>query len=324
MVCSWLSWQMDYLVHLQNFRLYTGGVLDSFILSVTMFGEITIPMLFICMFYWCIDKQAGIFFLWNYLFGFIANTFIKTTACIYRPWLLDERIKPVGDAIHMATSYSFPSGHVAGATSIWGAVCLWFWSNRLVRYSCIGIILLVMFSRNYLGVHTPQDVIVSLVVGVGLLFLVKRMLAWVELGKNRDVLVSIVMIFISLLMLLYVNFKSYPIDYVDGKILFCPSRLKAVSFEVAGMLVGVFCGWLMERRFVDFRPDVGNFWTRAIRFFIGFGLMALFIEVSIPVVESYLGARFGSLVGYYFVGLYITYLYPFWVKRYLEKNKHLQ
>ena len=64
-----------------------------------------------------------------------------------------------------ATGYSFPSGHTQNVTAEFSAIALWA-KRRWVTWLCAIIILLTGFSRMYLGVHTPLDVGVSLVVGL--------------------------------------------------------------------------------------------------------------------------------------------------------------
>lgn len=68
---SWLGWQIDYLLLLQNFRDFSGHILDKFFLTITMFGEIAIPVLFICCLYWCINKKIGMYVLWCYTLVFL-------------------------------------------------------------------------------------------------------------------------------------------------------------------------------------------------------------------------------------------------------------
>ena len=116
---SWLGWQIDYLLFLQNFRDLSHHIFDNFFLTITLFGQIFIPMSIICLIYWCINKKTGFYVLSTYLYGFLVNIFLKTTACIYRPWLLDSRVKPLTQAIAGATGYSFPSGHTSEVLDIY-------------------------------------------------------------------------------------------------------------------------------------------------------------------------------------------------------------
>ena len=92
---------------------------------------------------------------------------MKLTACVYRPWIRDARVVPAGDAITTATGYSFPSGHTTTAGPIYGGMAV---SGRKrvkpVAVFCVIMVALTAFSRNYLGVHTPQDVLVGLVESV--------------------------------------------------------------------------------------------------------------------------------------------------------------
>ncbi|MBN8829913.1 MAG: phosphatase PAP2 family protein [Sphingomonadales bacterium] len=55
------------------------------------------------------------------------------------------------------TSYGFPSGHAAGAMTLYGAIAL-LTRLRLVQLFCLGMILATGASRVWLGVHWPSDV----------------------------------------------------------------------------------------------------------------------------------------------------------------------
>jgi len=70
-------------------------------------------------------------------------------------------------------SYSFPSGHALGATVFYGfaAVLLWSYVAPKVWRVVIGtaiaaVILMVGFSRVYLGAHYPTDVLAGFLEGV--------------------------------------------------------------------------------------------------------------------------------------------------------------
>ena len=318
---SWIGWQIDYLLLLQSFRDLSGHIFDNFFLTVTRFGEIAIPAMFMSFVYWCWNKKAGIYIIWSYMFGFITNMFLKTTACIYRPWILDSRVVPLEQAFPAATGYSFPSGHTAGAMTTWGSTAVIFWKNKYIRYVCMGLILLIMFSRNYLGVHTPQDVIVSFLVCLFILFIVKKILKWESEGKNRDLVLIGIITLINILLLLYVNLKNYPMDYINGQLLFNPCPVKTDSFARIGTAMGIFYGWLLEKRFINFNPKMGNYLHKIIRGIIGFAVVYLISSFGETVFVNYIGEKAGLFVDYFVIGLFITFIYPYAIKLSCGNNK---
>ncbi len=311
MVNGWLGWQIDYLLYLQNFRDISGHVLDKFFIYITMCGEVIIPWLVISLFYWVINKKTGQFILWSYLFGFIANTLAKVTACIYRPWILDSRVCPLKEAIPAATGYSFPSGHTAGVMSTWGGIAVSYWNNKLLRYSCIFIIISVMISRNYLGVHTPQDVIVSFLISCVLLYCTKLLVDWEEKEKNRDLIILGAVCLVMFLTILYVIFKSYPIHYLFGKILYDPTSSNHTVIMRSGFVFGSFLGWVFEKRYIEFIPEIGTITRKILRMIIGIGIMTILYHFDFvlftPIVSGF--------IKMFVMGLFMTCIYPWIIKK---------
>jgi membrane-associated phospholipid phosphatase len=70
-------------------------------------------------------------------------------------------------------SYSFPSGHALGATVFYGFAAILLWSYIVPRVwrvvigtTVVAVILMVGFSRVYLGAHYPTDVLAAFLEGV--------------------------------------------------------------------------------------------------------------------------------------------------------------
>jgi membrane-associated phospholipid phosphatase len=88
--------------------------------------------------------------------------------------LFIHRHRPIFDnPLQTLTSYSFPSGHAAGSTLLFGAlagIVIWQvrdWRVRaLVPAGAALLIALICFSRIYLGVHYLSDVIAGVLEGV--------------------------------------------------------------------------------------------------------------------------------------------------------------
>jgi undecaprenyl-diphosphatase len=88
---------------------------------------------------------------------------------IPRPWVLDPNFTIVESAREAATGYSFPSGHTQSSVGLFGGLARAN-KNRVIRTIGIALCILVPLSRMYLGVHTPADVGVSMLIATVLLF----------------------------------------------------------------------------------------------------------------------------------------------------------
>ena len=320
-----LEYQLDYLLWLQNLREATGGILDTFFLSITHFGEVLIPLSFLALIYWSLNKKLGEFLIVVYSFSLICNQFLKMVACIKRPWILSAKIKPVPDAIPQATGYSFPSGHTAGATSLWGGFAIWFWNNKVIRYSMIIFVLLIAFSRNYLGVHTPQDVVVSFVVGCLILIIVKKIFDFIDKKPENDVKIYVTGLIMIIFSMVYVIFKYYHLSGED--FIYYANQMKSF-YQNMGCISGAFTGWILCRKFIPFSTDNISVKKKILRFVFGYmGVLVLMFYGAQTFMNDF-GVCRGSFIGTFVTGIFITFLYPFVftrVERRLEqKNKDFE
>ena len=92
----------------------------------------------------------------------IGNGLIKNAVMRPRPCWLDESVTML---IETPSDYSFPSGHtmasVIGATILTAA-------NRKFGLIAIPLAVLIAFSRMYLYVHFPSDILGGLVLGLAI------------------------------------------------------------------------------------------------------------------------------------------------------------
>ncbi len=157
---------MEVLYFLEGIR---NSVLDAIVSVVTLFGEETIFMAICMMIFWCVDKWQGYYLLLTGFAGTVINQTLKMTFKIPRPWIKDPNFKIVEAAREAATGYSFPSGHTQTSVGMFGGIARAN-KNKALRIICIIMCVLVPFSRLYLGVHTPLDVVVSVGIALILVF----------------------------------------------------------------------------------------------------------------------------------------------------------
>ena len=299
---------LDYLLFLQDIRLSVPDFVTQLLEFVSKFGSIlSIPIM--CYVYWSGKKEDGVLAFWSFGTSIIVNGFLKQIMCVYRPWIRDPNIVPPESAKLNATGYSFPSGHSTNASAYLGALA---WQNRkrsFVFFGLITLILLVGFSRNFLGVHTPQDVVVGFACGVLSIILSWRVLKWGQGGKNRDVVILIASVIVIAMYLTYITCKSYPIDYdAEGKLLVDPQKMMLDSWASAGFYLGIVLSWLLEKRTLRFQPPT-NAVVGLRRYIVGF-MMMIVINHYKYCFCSILPENWGYFVPGFLTMLVLLYFYP--------------
>ena len=303
---------ISYLLFLQNMREATNGVFNSFMAYITTYGEELLTMMIVAAIYWCVDKNQGVYTMMTWGTGRLVNGFLKVTACVYRPWIRDARVVPVDGAKTTATGYSFPSGHTTNATSVFGSIALNKKITKVLRYLMILMILLVAFSRNYLGVHTPQDVIVGCGSTVILLFFVRWLLVKVDENKNLDVVVLVIGILLNLGVMIYAGTKGYPLDYdADGNLIVDPLKMAIDTYKGCGFSMAVLISWFVDRRWLKYQPK-GEIIERVTYYVAGIIGYFVVVYVIVPILPH-------NIIGYVldrFVRLiYVMLVVPFFISK---------
>ncbi|MCL2267404.1 MAG: phosphatase PAP2 family protein, partial [Treponema sp.] len=151
---------MELLKFLEGIR---SPFLDTVIGLVTRLGEETVAIAVLCAIFWCISKKTAYGISITYLLSGLTVQGMKIIFRIDRPWIAHPELNPVHSALEHATGYSFPSGHTQSATSLLGSLGAAIKQVPL-KIVFFFLVILVAFSRMYLGVHTLLDVTVSLLI----------------------------------------------------------------------------------------------------------------------------------------------------------------
>ena len=308
---NWINPQIDCLLFLQNFRIGHLECLDRFFLSITILGEFWLPTLICAITYWCIDFRAGIYLFTLEGFNVLLTHFFKMLACVYRPWVLSGDLLPSELAIPYAKGYSFPSGHSAMTSSVVGGVAYLLRNRKILCSLLVLLILTVGFSRLWLGVHTPQDVVCGLLTGLVLVFSLDKLVNWAEQDKNRYLYIAGAVNILAVLALVYiVFFNTYRIDYVSGNILVDPYKSIYVAFVVYGYILGLLNGCFLCRRFFPFNPKEFSVKKRVLIGVLGgLALVLLLKYVLLYIVMNIVKLRF-ALPIMFVLGMLVTLIYP--------------
>ncbi len=248
------------------------------------------------------DKKEGYYLLFVGFFGTILNQFLKLLFKIPRPWV-NTKLKPVQSAVSDAGGYSFPSGHTQNVTGTLGGIARWS-KNIGVRILMIAVLLLTSFSRMYLGVHTPLDVGVSLILGATVVFvfypIVKEA---VEDPKKMSVLLA-VMAILSFAFVLYANLSSF--DAAEENVF----EGRKNSFSLFGALLGFCVAYPIERKKINF-SEKSVWWIQAIKLVGGLlGLLA--IKEGLKIVFNLVGFTWlgSNAIRYFAVVIFAALVWP--------------
>lgn len=299
---------IDYLLFLQDFRNGIDDALTPFMEMISLFC-VTYLIIVPAFVYWCIDKRSGLYTLASLNVSLALNAVIKLTVCAYRPWIRDSRVLPAGDAITTATGYSFPSGHTMSAVPNYGGLAVSSWKKmRWISVLCIICIAITGFSRNYLGVHTPQDVLVGLTLGALILFGMFMLFRYLADHPEKENYFLLGGVIFGIAALFYITFKPYPMDYVDGKLLVDPVKMMRDGYGDIGILIAFCISRFVEKTWVRFKPA----FTKAnLAAGLTGAVLTFFINDSVFVpLRAIFGTNWGTLLGKSAVMMFIVLIWP--------------
>ena len=180
--------------------------LNIFFDTISLAGYPTFLILFISFgyFYWSparFSRVAMMLFI-----SALINIFLKDFFQDPRPaieLMLDPKI---------GTTYGWPSGHSQIAVTLWGLLAYEL-KNKWITVGAISTIILIAFSRMYLGVHDLGDVFAGLLIGTMILFVWHHAVInnWYEKLTKRHWLILII-IFQLILYIFYPSHEGHDLS----------------------------------------------------------------------------------------------------------------
>lgn len=288
------------------FEAHRTPFMDTFMSLITHLGSETLFMVVAIAVFWCVNKRHGYYLLSVGFVGTLCNQALKLLFHIPRPWVLDSDFTIVESARADATGYSFPSGHTQSVVGTMGGVAR-MTKHVWLRIVCIDIAALVAISRMYLGVHTPQDVLVSLVIGVILVFALYPIVERAARDPKAMLRLLLVMVALSVLYLLYFSLIwDIPAGTDVGDNL---SHGIQNGWKMVGCTVGMVLVWWLDEKFLHFETEA-VWYAQVLKVVIGLGLLLAVKSGLKPPLVALLGAGVGGAVRYFLMVLAAGAVWP--------------
>ena len=287
-------WETKLMIWLQSVLGEGFAPMGSF---MTRLGEEVVLIAIMGFLYWSYDKEYGKYVGINILAGCLWNPMVKNVFLRRRPYFDTPAIKcirpvsPSADIYDIAAQgYSFPSGHSMNSAIAYSSIAN-YKKKKLMWLLAVIIVLMVGFSRVYLGVHYPTDVCVGWLLGILTVIIVSLLQKKVGTGP--------------------LLFAVLIASGIPG-LFYCTSDDYYTSF---GILIGAALGVFFEEKFVKF-SNTRNVFRMILRLLFGgaiyFGLnAALKLPFSADFLRSGTVAAHLVRIGRYVIVVFVMLgLYP--------------
>jgi len=272
-------------------------VVDVFFNVVTLLGSEEFYLLLLPLLYWCVDKHLAQRLAYLFLLSAYTNAAFKSLFRHPRPFQYDLRVVKLDHASPADLSYGLPSGHAQSALTVWGYLAIqarrgWVWALALA------LAFLIAFSRIYLGVHFPSDVVVGLLVGAIWLAL----FLWLEPPFT-----------------LWASRQSAAMQAglaVAGPLVLLLFHTSQDAASALGVLIGLGVGIAVESRTLRFSSG-GPIGQRALRFMIGILIVLALregLKLLFPNDSEALYVQF-RVIRYSMIGLWVALVGPWLFQR---------
>lgn len=257
--------------------------LDTLFFAVTNLGSPLVLALYVIIVYWCFDKYRGLNLAFILSTSVVLNTGLKGLFRIPRPYTYHSGINHL-DRI-TGVGWSFPSGHAQLTASAMVGLYLNF-KNRIFAALALVVPILVSFSRIYLGVHTPVDVLCGMAIGA--------VWAWVVFTLVRRITTSgktiTLLLFCAVQLLFSILFPHH--DFI----------------RIAGLCMGFVVGFLLDETYLHFSP-ITHPGLKILNALLGC-VIAGSVKVALSMVLP--DTALATSAEYCLVGITITFLCP-WI-----------
>lgn len=296
----------------QNFSPALDGLMKFF----SFLGTIEFYILIVPLFYWAFSASLGMRLLLVLLITDVFGSLLKQLFHQPRPYWLGG-VKVLAEE----SSYGVPSTHASNSLALWVYLAWkekrgWLWGLATL------LILVIGWSRLYLGVHFPHDVVVGWLLGSVVVYAFTRLEArfstWARESSSTTLLLvglagSASILLLGWLVLAAIAGSPDPERWRSFATL---ARQPDHYFTLSGFLFGSVSGYVLMTRQIPFKPATG--WRmRGASYLLGIAILLL-IYLGLDAAFALLAADDTPLgytlrfIRYSTVAFWATYLAP-WV-----------
>ena len=282
------NWGLEFIRHVQSF---SSPALTAVIRGITFLGNPEFSILIILLFAWCFDEKKG--FRLGLLLGLSTglNYVIKDALKVPRPYEVDSSLKLMTE-----NDYATPSGHAQNSAILWPFLAKNINALQKRKYNALKLglafvfPLLIGFTRVYLGVHYPSDVLAGW--SLGFLFVLCEFVFGAKIaaffaGLRRSL--KILVCFAPCFLLLCFN---------------------NTRIEMPAFVFGLAAGRIYINENGGFSAKEGSVAQKILRFFAGAVIAGAAYYVSNFAKEFQQIARYVIFAQYCFLGWWITFGAP--------------
>jgi len=274
-----------------------GNIFEAFFNLISFLGEEYVIIVILGTVYWTIDKKLGEIMAISLGVSSVSNNIIKELVGADRPFKkYPDRVENLRPGT--ATGNSFPSGHTQNFSAFLSSAAIKLRSKKL-KYLVFALVILMMLSRMYLGVHFLEDVLVAAVLGLLIAYGINYIHN--KYSSNQVLLHRIYLSFIivSTPFVLFLQDEDF--------------------FKSYGLLVGIVFAIIFEKKYIKFTFDPSKL-KKIIRLSLGLiivltiqiGLKAIF---SIFLEEGTMAFNYANVVRYFAISFIGFGVYPMSFKK---------
>lgn len=269
--------QLEWIQSLQKIR---SPALDHLIKLFDFFDRPEFFFILIPIIWLNYSWRLGIKIFYLFALSHFVNYSLKNIFALPRPFHMDPNV-----GLIQISGYGFPSG-AAQTAILLSSLLVLYWNNRWKWLIAAGFVLCLSFSRVYLGLHFPIDILGGWVVGFFLLGIFLLFFPKVEQFLKHRSTVTALFLQYFLLLIILLTFPS--------------KMMKNICVCAMGLGTGIFTNQLTNTHLSPSKTKL-EFWTRSV-----IGLLGIFLMYFFGLKEFNLQSPIGLFFLFLSIGLWIS------------------